>query len=133
VSEAVPEALQIDVAPGGEAEPALVVLSGEMDIVSTAAFADAMSELESSSPDRVVIDIAGLTFIDSSGINALVQAARAIEARGGRAVLASPAPHVQRVFEITRVGDVVAIAADRDEAARLAAMPLGQGAAADER
>ena len=37
----------------------------------------------------VVIDVAGLTFIDSSGINALVQAARAVEARGGRAVLAA--------------------------------------------
>ena len=128
----VPEALQIDVSPAAEAAPAFVVLSGEMDIVSTASFADAMAELEGSSPDAVVIDIGALTFIDSSGINALVQAARIVEERGGRAVLASPAPHVQRVFDITHVGDVVAIAASRDEAVRLAAS-LGPGALADER
>ena len=133
MSEAVPEALQIDVTPSTESTPALVVLSGEMDIVSTGAFSESMAELERSSPDGVVIDVAGLTFIDSSGINALVQAARTVEARGGRAVLAAPASHVQRVFEITRVGDVVTIAGDRDEALRLAAAPLGPEAPADER
>jgi anti-sigma B factor antagonist len=133
VSEALPEALQIAVSPAAEAEPAIVVLSGEMDVVSTASFGEAMTELEGSSPDRVIIDIGGLTFIDSSGINALVQAARTIESRGGRAVLASPVSHVQRVFDITHVGDVVAIAADRDEAIRLAAMPIGPGAATEER
>jgi anti-anti-sigma factor len=131
VSE-VPEALQIDVSPEAEAVPALVLLSGELDIVSSRAFAEAMAELERSSPERVVIDIGALTFIDSSGINALVQAARVVEKRGGRAVVASPAPHVQRVFDITHVGDVVSIAAGRDEAMRLVATPSGSGAVADE-
>ena len=132
MSEAVPEALQIDVTPAAGSGPALVVLSGEMDIVSTGAFSESMAELERSFPDGVVIDVAGLTFVDSSGINALVQAARTVEARGGRAVLAAPAPHVHRVFEITRVGDVVSVAGDRDEALRLAAVPPEPGAPADQ-
>jgi len=133
VSEAVPEALQIEVTPAAGSSPVFVILAGEMDIVSTAAFVDSMTELERSSPDRVVIDVAGLSFIDSSGINALVQAARMVEARGGRAVLAAPAAHVLRVFEITRVGELVSIAGDRDEALRLAAGPPGPAAPADER
>jgi len=132
VSE-VPEALQIDLSPAAEAAPALVVLSGEMDIVSKTAFADAMSDLEAASPDAVVIDLGALTFIDSSGINALVQAARTIEERGGRTVLAAPVPHVLRVFDITHVGDVVSIASSREDAMRLAATSLGPGAVADER
>jgi anti-anti-sigma factor len=127
VSEAVPEALQIEVTPAAGSGPVFVILAGEMDIVSTGAFVDSMTELERSSPDRVVIDVAGLSFIDSSGINALVQAARTVEARGGRAVLASPAAHVLRVFEITRVSELVSIAGDRDEALRLAAAPPGPG------
>jgi anti-anti-sigma factor len=133
VSEAVPEALQIDVSPAAEAAPALVVLSGEMDIVSAGSFIETMTELEQSSPGGVAIDVAGLTFIDSSGINALLQVAHAIAARGGHAVVAAPSPHVQRVFDITHVGDVVAVAADRDEALRLAAVPLEPGAVADDR
>jgi anti-sigma B factor antagonist len=133
VSEAVPEALHIDVSPAAEAAPALIVLSGEMDIVSAGSFTETMTELERSSPEGVVIDVGGLTFIDSSGINALVQAARAVEARGGRAVLAAPGTHVQRVFDITRVGDVVPVAADRDQALRFAGTPLEPGALADER
>jgi len=131
VSE-VSDPLHIDVS-GAAAAPALVVLSGEMDIVSVGSFAEAMAELEDAAPDGVVIDVGGLTFIDSSGINALVQAVRAFAARGGRAVLASPGPHVRRVFEITHVGEIVTVAAERDEALRLATVPLEPGAPADER
>jgi anti-anti-sigma factor len=131
VSEAVPEALQVDVTPAGPG-PALVVLAGEMDIVSAGAFTESMTELDSSVPDALVIDVGGLTFIDSSGISALVQAARNVEARGGRAVIAAPAGHVQRVFDITGVGDVVTITTDRNEALRLAAEHSQPGAVADE-
>jgi anti-anti-sigma factor len=132
VSEAVPEALQIEVTPAAGSGPVLVVLSGEMDIVSTGAFVESMTELERSSPGGLVIDVGGLTFIDSSGINALVQAVRTVGERGGRAVLAAPAPHVQRVFEITRVGEVVTVTVERDEALRLAAAPPEPGATADD-
>ena len=132
MSEAVPEALQIDVTPAPASGTALVVLSGEMDIVSARSFTEAMTELERSSPDGVVIDVGGLTFVDSSGINALVQAARNVEDRGGRAVLAAPDTHVQRVFEITRVGDIVTVTAERGEALRLAAVPSEPGAVADD-
>jgi len=133
VSEAVPEALRVDVSPATEGTPALIVLSGEMDILSVSQFAEAMVELEQSSPEAVVIDVGGLTFIDSSGINALVQTARSVEERGGRVVLASPDSHVQRVFAITHVNDIVAVAADRNEALRLAATPSEPEPLADDR
>ena len=132
MSEAVPEALRIDVSPAAGSGPALVVLSGEMDVVSSPSFTEAMTELEQELPDGVVIDVAGLTFIDSSGINALLRAARTVEARGRRAVLAAPGTHVQRVFEITHVPTLVAVASDRDEALRLAAAPLATEALPDE-
>ena len=103
-----------------------------MDVLSSPSFTEAMAELEQERPDGVVIDVAGLTFIDSSGINALVQAARAVEARGRRAVLAAPGTHVQRVFDITHVPEIVAVASDRDEALRLAGAPLEPEALTDE-
>jgi anti-anti-sigma factor len=130
VSE-VSDGLRIDVS--ADAAPALVALSGEMDIVSAGSFTEAMAELEDSASDGIVIDVGGLTFIDSSGINALVQAVRAFATRGGRAVLASPGAHIQRVFQITHVGEIVTVAADRDEALRLATVPLEPGALDDER
>jgi anti-anti-sigma factor len=58
-------------------------------------------------PQRVVVDLAGLTFIDSSGINALVELARAVRSTGGAVVFAREQPQVQRVLDIVELGEVV--------------------------
>ena len=113
------DGLRIDVISTAEDGRFLVVLNGEIDLLSARSFVRSMSELPST-PAHVVIDVSGLTFVDSSGINALVQSVRTIEQRGGSAVLAAPSAATRRVFEITRVADVVTVAGDRDEALRQA-------------
>lgn len=116
--------LQIEISTVPDGAPVLVVLAGEMDIVSSKLFTEALSELERAAPDRIVVDLAGVTFIDSSGINVLVQAARRIEAHGGSAVLAAPSRHVRHVFEIARVGDVVEVTDEPAEALRRHGPPV---------
>ena len=91
----------------------LVGLGGEMDVVSVEAFERSIAALEDVESSRVVIDLADVFFLDSSGINALVQAVRSIEGRGGSAVIAAPRKPVQRVFEITRIAEVVTVEPDR--------------------
>jgi anti-sigma B factor antagonist len=112
MSGAPDQALHIDVFT--EDGHMLVVLAGELDLVSADSFARSIAELPS--PSRVVVDLSGLTFVDSSGVNVLVQSVRAIEIRGGRAVLAAPSPFTRRVFEITRLTDIVTVADDRNGA-----------------
>jgi anti-anti-sigma factor len=123
VSEAA-AGLQIEISSVSDGTPVLVALAGEMDIVSSRKFTEAVFELEKEAPDRIVVDLAGLTFIDSSGINVLVQAARTIEARGGSIVLAAPSRHVRHVFEIARVGDVVEISDEPAETLRRHGPPV---------
>ena len=94
----------------------LFVLTGELDIYSAADFDRRIADLDGDLPAHVVIDLAGLTFVDSSGINALVQAVRSIETRGGTAVLAGPRPEARRVFEITGLPEVVPVEQDREAA-----------------
>ena len=103
----------------------LVVLAGEMDIVSSGEFSRRMAELDVNDPAHVVVDLAGLTFIDSSGINALLRAAGSVEDRGGTAVLRSPSPAARRVFEIARVAQVVTVDETREDA--LARQPRSDG------
>jgi anti-anti-sigma factor len=74
-----------------------------------------------SGPLGVVVDLAGISFIDSSGINALVQAMKAVEARGGTAVVSSPSTVAQRVFAITRLAEIVSVESDRAVALAAAA------------
>jgi anti-anti-sigma factor len=96
----------------------VVALVGEMDIANTAAFASRIAGLGATGAYRVVIDLSALTFLDSSGINALVSAAKALEADGGEVTLAAPTAHIRQVFEIVNLAEVVAIEPSLDVALR---------------
>jgi len=76
----------------------IVALHGELDIVSAYGLALALVEVAGST---VVVDLSGLTFMDSSGISALVMARNRIVADGrGQLVLARPGAIVRRALEI---------------------------------
>jgi anti-sigma B factor antagonist len=56
-------------------------------------------------PDGVVLDLAQLTFIDSSGLRALVALAKDADSRGTSLALRNLPRHAQRVLELTGLGD----------------------------
>ena len=76
----------------------VVVLRGELD-ASTARELD--DHLVAPPGTLVVIDLVGLTFIDSSGLGAISVARRRAIADGGNLVVCRPNPTVFRVLEIT--------------------------------
>ena len=57
----------------------IVTLHGELDIASADGLADALVEVAGST---VVVDLSGLTFMDSSGIGALVVARNRVLSEG---------------------------------------------------
>jgi anti-anti-sigma factor len=98
----------------------VVALRGELDFASTDKLSSALAGL-SNEPRRVVVDLSGLEFIDSSGVRMLMTAARAIEDSGGRLVLCAPTVSVQAVFEILHVPEVVTVLPDLETALEQAA------------
>jgi anti-sigma B factor antagonist len=119
VSEAPPppEALSIEV--GRPADGVLLVaLAGEVDILSVAELRRRTGELDVLMPAHVVFDLSKLEFIDSSGINALVQAVKGIEELDGTAVIAAPSPEARRVFEIIGLSQIVSVVQDLAAALR---------------
>ena len=52
---------------------------------------------------KLVLDLAGLDFIDSSGIRSLIRAQQTLADRGGGVVLRSPGPATKRLLEITHL------------------------------
>jgi anti-sigma B factor antagonist len=76
----------------------LVRLHGELDIASADGLANSLVELAGST---VVVDLADLTFMDSSGIGALVRARNRIGAGGGgELMLTRPGAIVRKALEI---------------------------------
>ena len=77
-------------------------LSGELDIAGADALLEQVESVagRNGSPN-VYVDLAELTFIDSSGIRALITASRRIG--GKKMILLSPTPSVAKILDIVRV------------------------------
>lgn len=99
-----------------EGDVKVVTLRGELDFDEAPALERVLAELRGAGAREIVVDVCELMFIDSSGISALVAAARATSADRGSLVVASPTPHVQRVFDIVRLAELVGIEESLDSA-----------------
>ena len=78
--------------------PSELVLRGELDLSTVPVFRAALSEVPTT--ERVTLDLAELTFIDSTGIHALVQYARQVDG-GAPLTLVNASDWVLRLLEIT--------------------------------
>lgn len=85
------------------ADDGTVVASGEIDMVAGPAFEALVLPLVQVRP--LVIDLSAVTFLDSSGLRVLLNLARLADLGESPLVLRSPAPEVDRLFELTGTGD----------------------------
>jgi anti-sigma B factor antagonist len=74
-----------------------LLLTGEIDSYT----APELSERLAGEPPVEVLDLAGVTFIDSSGLRVIVEAHQRRTAAGSRLVLRAPSAAVQRLLEIS--------------------------------
>lgn len=78
-----------------------VVARGDIDLATAPDLAGRFEEIIGTGVQVIVLDAAGVGFLDSSGIRVLVQASQELEASGGRIVIENMSPPVARVLEIT--------------------------------
>ena len=86
----------------------VVALHGELDLVDAAAVAAALGVVAAREP-RIIVDLAGLEFIDASGIAALSLGRRHARDAGGDLLLAAPQSLVRRVLAIIWEVDGLAV------------------------
>jgi anti-sigma B factor antagonist len=94
----------------------IVVLRGVLDVADAASVAVALTAAAARHRE-IIIDLAGLEFIDSSGVAALVRGRRQARRAGGELLLAAPQQQVLRVLTLTRLIDVFPVHASVAEAA----------------
>ncbi len=78
-------------------------VAGEIDADSVASLETAFSELPNVA--QVVADFSGVSFMDSSGLRALVDAALSATNAGKTFTIAHPQPAIKRVVEISGLSD----------------------------
>jgi anti-anti-sigma factor len=82
-----------------------VEVRGEVDLATAPDLEAVVRTALEHAPDGVVLDLAQLTFIDSSGLRALVALAKDADSRGTSLALRNLPRHAQRVLELTGLGD----------------------------
>jgi anti-sigma B factor antagonist len=75
-------------------------LTGELDLYTAPALRAALQGVVGRSPQRLVVDLAGVTFIDSTALGALVEA-RSQLGDGKAFALAAPGLEVRRALEVS--------------------------------
>ena len=94
---------------------ALIALSGELDLSGASALDEEIESLSRRAGiERVVLDLRGLEFLDSSGLRVVALAERRLSAGGRSLVLVRGNQNVQRVFEITRMVERLEFVDDPD-------------------
>jgi anti-anti-sigma factor len=74
---------------------------GEIDLDTVGLLSASLSDTIAAGADRVVVDFAHVTYIDSAGLGALVGAHRKLRAAGGALVLHCEHPRAMRLLKIT--------------------------------
>jgi anti-anti-sigma factor len=101
-----PDVGDLQITPSDD-DRSLLTITGEVDAHTCGRLKAALDELLGSAGDApdLVVDMTGVTFLDSSGLRVLIGAYKEAEERGGRLRLRSPSDGVVRLLEITGLAD----------------------------
>ena len=81
-----------------------LVLTGELDIATAPLLDTALEQAEVGGPAKILLDLAAVRFIDSSGLRTLIRAADRAAADGGRIAITGAGPQARRLFELSGAG-----------------------------
>jgi anti-anti-sigma factor len=89
--------------------------SGILDGTKAGHFRQEISNLVESGVDIVLIDFQDVTFMDSSGLGALVLALKTVRAAGGKLFICSVNEQIKMLFELTSMDRVFEIFPSRED------------------
>ncbi|MDE0804934.1 MAG: STAS domain-containing protein [Acidimicrobiales bacterium] len=98
----------------------VLTATGEIDVAAAPGLREKLVELIEDGTNELVVDLEGVDFIDSTGLGVLVGAVRRARAADGDVRLVCTNSRLLKVFDVTGLDDVFAIADSIDDAVGMA-------------
>ena len=95
----------------------LIALSGEADVSNSDQLRDLLDAEVVKQPAHLIVDLSGVSFMDSSALHALLRANRALDRQGGVLSLVAPQEAVARTLSLTASDRLVPVYDSVEEAA----------------
>ncbi|WP_106399401.1 STAS domain-containing protein [Actinocorallia populi] len=99
-----------------EGEVTVVRPSGEVDVFTAPALREFLLELLEGGMRRLVVDLSGVSFLDSTGLAVLVGIWQRLRYHEGSFALAGANPHITQVLHTTRLDQPLRLHGTVDEA-----------------
>jgi anti-anti-sigma factor len=97
----------LDITISAEGADLVLAIEGEVDLSTAPTLRTCLEHSAADSCGKVVLDLSGVTFLDSSGIAAIVRTHRTLAGTDRRLVLRNPRRAVQRVLTISGIDGVI--------------------------
>lgn len=88
----------------------VVTLTGELDADTARHLRSLVAEHLLAGPGNLVLDLSGLSFVDSAGLAAMISADKGVRRAGMRLVLAAPRAPVRTIMRLTGIDAVLTTA-----------------------
>ena len=106
----------LEVSVGQEGGVSVVTAVCDVDVSNAAKLRDALDRVLANGESRLVVDLRGVSFMDSTGLGILVGRLKVVRARRGSMRLVCVAPRMLRVLAITGLDTVFPLHSSRSEA-----------------
>jgi anti-sigma B factor antagonist len=90
--------------------PPVVAVSGEIDVATAPQLRECLHNVIAQGEGTIVLDLLGVTFLDSTALGVLVGALKRCRESGGELYVVVADPRIVKIFEITGLTSVFTIA-----------------------
>ena len=102
--------MELRVSSRSQGDHTIVTLAGEIDLYTAPRLqSELLAAMRSADPALVVVDMSGVEFCDSTGMNVLLAAHRQACERGGDLALAAPRAPLRKILEVTGLSSVFTV------------------------
>jgi anti-sigma B factor antagonist len=99
-----------------DGQTAVIALNGQLDARSAARVRQDFADAVAAGYPRLVVDLAAVDFVDSSGLSSLISGLKAARLAGGDLRIARPSDHVVMLLKMTQLERVMRSYASVEEA-----------------